>query len=60
MSKSNKDLNALGCNSKAPEFPDKNILEKVKNPKIDVDYTVRFTCPEFTSIFPIKVFAVFP
>ena len=53
MSKSNKDLNALGCKSKAPEFPDKNILEKVKNPQIGVDYTVRFTCPEFTSICPV-------
>ena len=29
MSKSNKDLNALGYNSKIPDFPDKNILEKV-------------------------------
>ena len=33
MSKSNKDLNALGDKSKTPEFPDKNILEKVNNPK---------------------------
>ena len=53
MSKSNKELNALGYESKAPEFPDKNILEKVKNPKIGVNYTVRFTCPEFTSICPV-------
>ena len=34
MSKSNKDLNALGDKSKIPESPDKNILEKVNNPKI--------------------------
>ena len=53
MSKSNKDLNALGYKSKIPEIPDNNILEKIKNPKIDVDYTVRFTCPEFTSICPV-------
>ena len=53
MNKSNKDLNALGKVSKVPEFPDKNILEKVKNPKIGIDYTVRFTCPEFTSICPV-------
>ena len=53
MSKSNKDLNALGYKSKVPEFPDKKILEKVKNPKIGVNYTVRFTCPEFTSICPV-------
>ena len=53
MSKSNKDLNALGYKSKIPGFPDKNILEKVQNPKIGIDYLVRFTCPEFTSICPV-------
>ena len=53
MSKSNKDLNALGYKSKVPEFPDNNILEKVTNPKIGVDYAIRFTCPEFTSICPV-------
>ena len=53
MSKSNKDLNALGDKSKNPEFPDKNILEKVNNPKIGLDYNIRFTCPEFTSICPV-------
>ena len=53
MSKSNKDLNALGYKSKIPDFPDKNILEKVQNPKIGIDYSIRFTCPEFTSICPV-------
>ena len=53
MSKSNKDLNALGYKSKIPDFPYKNILEKVENPKIGIDYLVRFTCPEFTSICPV-------
>ena len=53
MSKSNKSLNALGYKSKIPDFPDKNILEKVKNPKIGIDYSIRFTCPEFTSICPV-------
>ena len=53
MSKSDKDLNSLGYKSKVPEFPDKNILEKVKNPKIGLDYNIRFTCPEFTSICPV-------
>ena len=55
MSKSNKDLNALGYKSTVPEFPDKIILEKVTNPKIGVDYAIRFTCPEFTSICPVTV-----
>ena len=53
MSKSDKDLNALGYKSKVPKFPDKNILEKVNNPKIGLDYNIRFTCPEFTSICPV-------
>ena len=31
MSKSDKDLNALGYKSKVPEFPDKNILENCQH-----------------------------
>lgn len=33
--------------------PDIKILERVENPHLDVDYSVTFTCPEFTSICPI-------
>lgn len=33
--------------------PDLKILQKVHNPHLDVDYSIRFTCPEFTSICPI-------
>jgi len=33
--------------------PSVKILQKVENPHTDVDYTIRFTCPEFTSICPI-------
>lgn len=33
--------------------PDKKILEKVANPHPDVDYLIRLTSPEFTSICPI-------
>ncbi len=32
---------------------DKKILEKVDNPHQDLDYLIRFTCPEFTSICPV-------
>ena len=53
MSKSDKDLNALGYKSKVPQFPDHNILEKVNNHKVGLDYNIRFTCPEFTSICPV-------
>lgn len=33
--------------------PDISILEGVSNPHIDVNYNIRFSCPEFTSICPI-------
>ena len=32
MNNSNKDLNALGYKAKIPDYPDSNILEKVRNP----------------------------
>ena len=53
MNNSNKNLNALGYKSKIPEHPDPETLEKVKNPKIGIEYSIRFTCPEFTSICPV-------
>jgi 7-cyano-7-deazaguanine reductase len=33
--------------------PDQKILQKVDNPHLDIDYAIRLTCPEFTSICPI-------
>lgn len=53
MKNSDKDLNALGYKSKIPDYPNPDILEKVNNPKIGVDFSIRFTCPEFTSICPV-------
>ncbi len=35
------------------QHPDKKILEAVKNPHLDVDYAISFSCPEFTSLCPI-------
>jgi len=52
MNKSNK-LSALGNHSEIPMKPDKNILEKINNPKIGINYSIRLTCPEFTSICPV-------
>ena len=49
MTKSNQ-LDALGNRSEIPNHPDKNVLEKVNTPKTDFDYSIRLTCPEFTSI----------
>jgi 7-cyano-7-deazaguanine reductase len=53
MNKLNKNLNALGSKSNIPECPHPEVLEKVINPKIDINYTIRITCPEFTSICPV-------
>ncbi|MEQ1705378.1 MAG: preQ(1) synthase [Rickettsiales bacterium] len=48
-----KKLTQLGSKSLLPSSPEKAILEKVANPHKNVGYSVRFTCPEFTSICPI-------
>ena len=47
------NLNNLGKESLIPEKPDIKVLEKVKNPKIGIIYSIRFTCPEFTSLCPV-------
>ena len=52
MNKSDK-LSVLGNHSEIPMKPDKNILEKINNPKIGIIYSIRLTCPEFTSICPV-------
>ena len=52
MTKRNQ-LDALGNKSNIPNYPDKNILEKINNSKTDFDYSIRLTCPEFTSICPV-------
>ena len=43
----------LAIKAQFPDHPNPNILEKVNNPKIGIDYSIRFTCPEFTSICPV-------
>ncbi|MBT4922602.1 MAG: NADPH-dependent 7-cyano-7-deazaguanine reductase QueF [Rickettsiales bacterium] len=47
------NLNSLGKQSNIPSEPNVKILESVNNPHIDTLYTIRLTCPEFTSICPI-------
>ncbi len=45
---------ALGSKTKYQmDNPSIKILEKVANPHPDIDYAIRFSCPEFTSICPI-------
>tara|TARA_B100000989_G_C19531540_1_gene470248 strand:+ start:5310 stop:5756 length:447 start_codon:yes stop_codon:yes gene_type:complete len=47
------DLNNLGKKSKFIDDPNLVNLECVKNPHKNLDYIVRLTSPEFTSICPI-------
>ncbi len=54
MAKTNyKKLKQLGGKTTYATSPDKAKLEAVANPHPDVDYYVRFTCPEFTSLCPV-------
>ncbi|MEH6673062.1 preQ(1) synthase [Sulfitobacter sp.] len=47
------DLQQLGGKTELPASPEEAMLEKVSNPQADVDYCVRFTAPEFTSLCPM-------
>ena len=46
-------LTQLGEQTPIPASPDEAVLEKVENPHQNVDYAIRFTCPEFTSLCPL-------
>jgi 7-cyano-7-deazaguanine reductase len=46
-------LTQLGRRVSVPQSPQKAKLEAVPNPHGDVDYVVRFTAPEFTSLCPV-------
>ena len=46
-------LTQLGSPTAAPADPDVAVLERVGNPQPGMDYLVRFTCPEFTSLCPM-------
>lgn len=48
-----KNLKSLGSNTELPTDPEQDILERVQNPQADVDYAIRFTAPEFTSLCPM-------
>ena len=48
-----KDLTLLGGETNLPNNPDDAILERVPNPQKDMNYCVRFTAPEFTSLCPL-------
>ena len=46
-------LKQLGHAVEMPTSPEQAQLETVTNPHPDVDYCVRFTAPEFTSLCPM-------
>jgi 7-cyano-7-deazaguanine reductase len=48
-----KNLTQLGNKASIANSPEKAVVEKVANPHGDVDYCIRFTCPEFTSLCPL-------
>ncbi|MCF8474303.1 MAG: preQ(1) synthase [Emcibacter sp.] len=48
-----KNLSQLGKDIKAPQNPEEAVLDMVPNPRLNSDYFVRFTCPEFTSLCPV-------
>ena len=48
-----KNLSQLGHAVSLPQSPEEAELEAVSNPHADIDYAVRFTCPEFTSLCPV-------
>ena len=43
----------LGKQNDLLSNPSNSILEKHPNPHLDTKYSIRFTCPEFTSICPV-------
>jgi 7-cyano-7-deazaguanine reductase len=48
-----QNLTQLGGDVAQPSSPEEAVLESVPNPQADVDYVVRFTAPEFTSLCPM-------
>ncbi len=48
-----ENLTQLGNQTALPNTPEEAVLERVPNPKKDMQYCVRFTAPEFTSMCPL-------
>jgi 7-cyano-7-deazaguanine reductase len=46
-------LHALGRSSALPATPEEAVLDYPPNPRLGVDYLVRFAAPEFTSLCPV-------
>ena len=50
---STESLSQLGKQTALPASPEEAVLERVENPQPTVDYLIRFTAPEFTSLCPV-------
>ncbi|MEM6901920.1 MAG: preQ(1) synthase [Pseudomonadota bacterium] len=48
-----ENLTQLGSQTGLPQSPEEAQLERVPNPKVGMNYMVRFVAPEFTSICPL-------
>ncbi len=48
-----KEFESLGKKSEIPNDPEKFKLESIINPHTSLDYVIRLSSPEFTSICPI-------
>jgi 7-cyano-7-deazaguanine reductase len=53
MTDSYEKLTRLGAQSPLPASPDVAVLETVPNPHQEIDYLIRFACPEFTTLCPV-------
>ena len=47
------DLTHLGRIDQPPKSPELAVLDCVPNPQTGIDYLIRFTVPEFTSLCPV-------
>lgn len=48
-----ENLTQLGNATEMPASPEQATLQSVANPQLGIDYVIRFTCPEFTSVCPV-------
>ena len=46
-------LSQLGAKAELPKSPEAATLERVPNAQANIDYLVRFTAPEFTTLCPL-------
>ena len=47
------NLTMLGSDTEQPNSPEEAVLQSVPNPQQDINYMIRFACPEFTSVCPV-------